>query len=243
MRDEAAGRAFDSVPDLYDAARPGYPDEAVEWALGGRAGVVVDLGAGTGILTRQLVYRAPGVIAVDPSPAMLERLRQRLPGIAARTGSAESMGLASGCADAVIAGSAFHWFARPAADREIARVLRAGGTAGLLWNPIDPAHPLAAIIVRIRRELGLPEAEYDPMVELDRRWFGRSERAEFGFTAAVTAGQFVAQLASRSYMAAAPEQFRADALGAARREAEALAGGAVLSLPYKVTAVRARREL
>jgi ubiquinone/menaquinone biosynthesis C-methylase UbiE len=113
------------VPDLYDAARPGYPDEAVEWALGGRVGVVVDLGAGTGILTRQLVSRAPGVIAVDPSPAMLERLRQRLPGVDARTGSAESMGLVSGSADAVIAGSAFHWFARPAADREIARVLRA----------------------------------------------------------------------------------------------------------------------
>jgi hypothetical protein len=96
--------------------------------------------------------------------------------------------------------------------------------------------------VRIRRDLGLPDAEYNPMVELDRRWFDRSERAEFGFTAELTAGQFAAQLATRSYLADAPEQFRVDTIGAARREAEALADWAVLSLPYKVTAVRARRK-
>jgi 2-polyprenyl-3-methyl-5-hydroxy-6-metoxy-1,4-benzoquinol methylase len=65
----ASGRAFDAAPALYDAARPGYPDEAVAWALAGQTGTVVDLGAGTGILTAQLAERGLELVAVDPSAA------------------------------------------------------------------------------------------------------------------------------------------------------------------------------
>jgi SAM-dependent methyltransferase len=213
----------------------------VQWVLDGHRGTVVDLGAGTGILTRHLVERGLGVIAVDPSPAMLELLGDRLPQADAHTGSAESTGLPAGSADCVLVGSAFHWFERPAADAEIARVLRPGGTAGLLWNPIDPAHPLSEFIVRTRRKLGLGDAEYDPSVELDRRWFGAAERAEFPFTRVISVEQFAAQLASRSYVAAAGETFRAQALEAARREAGALASEGMLPLPYRVTAIRARK--
>jgi hypothetical protein len=54
--------------------------------------------------------------------------------------------------------------------------------------------------------------------------------------------QFVAQLASRSYLAGAPDEFRAAELDAARREAEALASSGRLQVPYKVTAIRARRR-
>jgi hypothetical protein len=156
----------------------------VQWVLDGHRGTVVDLGAGTGILTQHLVERGLDVIAVDP-----------------------------------------------------------GGTAGLLWNPVDPAHPLPEFIVRTRRRLGLGDAEYDPSVELDRRWFGAAERAEFRFTRVISVEQFAAQLASRSYVAAAGETFRAEALEAARREAGALASEGMLPLPYRVTAIRARKPL
>ncbi len=235
------GRAFDAAPWRYDAARPGYPEEAVSWVLDGAAGTVVDLGAGTGILTAQLVARGLDVVAVDPSPAMLTVLRERLPGVCAVEGSAEATGLSSASADAVVTAAAFHWFRRPDADAEMARVLVPGGPAGLLWNPIDPDSALGGIIVRIRRRLGLVAAEYDPSVELDRRWFDASSYAEFGFTRTTTVTAFVEQLTSRSYLAGAKPDVRAAELDIARREALELATGETLLVPYLVTAVRATR--
>jgi ubiquinone/menaquinone biosynthesis C-methylase UbiE len=234
------GRAFDAVPRLYDAVRPGYPDEAVDWALRGQRGTVVDLGAGTGVLTAQLVRRGLDVIAVDPSVSMLDVLRERLSGVRILVGTAESTGLSSGVADAIVVGAAFHWFARPAADKEMARVLADGGSATLLWNPIDPDSALGSITARIRSRLGLGGPEYDPDVVLDNRWFGPSERAEFRFTRTATVEEFLAQLASRSYLAGAPEQVREALLQLARREAADLVGvDGIMRIPYKVTAIRA----
>jgi SAM-dependent methyltransferase len=76
------GRIFDRVADAYDAGRPGYPDELFR-ALSEVSGVgldgatVVDVGAGTGIMTRALRARGARVIAVDPGAEMLARLVSR----------------------------------------------------------------------------------------------------------------------------------------------------------------------
>ena len=66
--------AFASVAELYDRARPGYPDDAVEWLVSrlglGEGRVVVDLAAGTGKLTRLLVPTGAHVVAVEPLAEM-----------------------------------------------------------------------------------------------------------------------------------------------------------------------------
>ena len=80
-RDEQRARAssFGEVADAYERARPGYPEDAVRWLAGDEPCDVVDLGAGTGKLTRSLVAVGHHVTAVEPLPEMQEHMRQRYP--------------------------------------------------------------------------------------------------------------------------------------------------------------------
>src|SRR5215467_12747417 len=87
------GATFDSVAGLYEQARPGYADAALDWTLPDTARRVLDLGAGTGKLTAALVARGLDVVAVEPSPAMLAQLTARLSTVDARLGTAERTGL------------------------------------------------------------------------------------------------------------------------------------------------------
>jgi SAM-dependent methyltransferase len=146
------GRKFGPATDDYERGRPGWPvaalDEAAA-ALGlGPAGTVVDLGAGTGKLTRLLARRFARVVAVEPLAPMREKLAAAgLPAVEVRAGSAERLPLLDGEAGAVFAAEAFHWFDGPAALAEAARVLTPGGGIVLLWNsptgPLDPPVPEA----------------------------------------------------------------------------------------------------
>ncbi len=123
----------------YAEYRPGYPVDAVQWALAPAPGTeVLDLGAGTGKLT-EAALQVPGVLvtAVDPDPEMLAELRRRLPAVDARVGPAEAIPLADASVDAVIVGQAWHWFDQDVAEPEIARVLRPGGVLAVIWNDDD----------------------------------------------------------------------------------------------------------
>jgi len=136
---ERAERAlsFGAVADDYDRFRPGPPLEAVRWLLPSACGLVVDVGAGTGALTRLLVERAERVVAVEPDARMAAVLADRVPRAEIRSGSAERVPLAGGEADAVLASSMWHWVDEPAAVAEAARVLRPGGVLGVLWSGPD----------------------------------------------------------------------------------------------------------
>jgi ubiquinone/menaquinone biosynthesis C-methylase UbiE len=139
-------RSFEQVADLYERVRPTYPDEAVDWLvqrLGiGVSSTVLDLGAGTGKLTRALVGHVGHVIAVEPGPEMLAQLRRAVPQADAHLGAAEAIPLADESVDAVVCGQSFHWFRTDEALREMDRVLRTGGGIGLIWNLRDPDDPL-----------------------------------------------------------------------------------------------------
>jgi len=105
----ALAASFDAAADTYEKARPSYPDEAIDWLLAAHPREVLDLGAGTGKLTRALVGRVDTVFAVDPSPNMLAELGAAVPEAIAAVGSAEQIPLPDACVDAVLAAQAWHW--------------------------------------------------------------------------------------------------------------------------------------
>ena len=126
--------AFGVQAAAYAKGRPGYPAEALRWVVPERARRVLDLAAGTGVLTAQLLATGVEVVAVEPAAEM----RAHVPTAATvLDGTAESIPLDDASVDAVVVGTAFHWFDGPAAMAEIHRVLRPGGTVGLLWNLLD----------------------------------------------------------------------------------------------------------
>jgi SAM-dependent methyltransferase len=103
---------------------------------------VLDVGAGTGKLTRVLADRYARVIAVEPLDELRAILAERVPRADVRAGAAEQIPVGDAEVDAVFAGQSFHWFANDAALREISRVLRPGGVLALLWNHMDGTSPL-----------------------------------------------------------------------------------------------------
>lgn len=137
-----SGKAAD-----YQAARPGYPLGLLQHLRQGlpAAAHVVDLGAGTGLLSAGLLQQGLRVTAVEPSAAMRSAAEQALgrePGFASSAGSAEATGLTQGCADLITAAQAFHWFDIEAARRECLRLLKPGAQVALIWNDRVREDPL-----------------------------------------------------------------------------------------------------
>lgn len=144
--DAERARSFGAVARLYDRARAGYPVEAVQWVLPEGAARVLDLGAGTGRLSAVLLGLGVDVVAVEPDDAM----RALVPaGAQALAGTAEQVPLPDASVDAVLVGQAWHWFDQERALVEVGRVLRPGGTLGLLWNVFDDRAPWVADLVAL----------------------------------------------------------------------------------------------
>jgi SAM-dependent methyltransferase len=142
---EAPPDAFGRSAREYELGRPEWPEELLdrvssELALRPDADAL-DLGAGTGKLTRALVPRFARVVAVEPDDAMRAVLEEVVPGAEALAGSAEAIPLGDGEVDAVFSAEAFHWFATTRSVAEIARVLRPRGAFVILWNyPLEYDH-------------------------------------------------------------------------------------------------------
>jgi SAM-dependent methyltransferase len=132
------------APEPAVRSRAPYSDDATGDAGdagGDRPATIVELAAGTGKLTSALVADGHQVIAIEPAAPMLARLGRQVPYAIPVQGVAEKIPLAESCADAVVVAQAFHWFDTDVALAEIARVLRPGGTLGLVWNYRDESVP------------------------------------------------------------------------------------------------------
>jgi SAM-dependent methyltransferase len=134
---------FDPLVDAYDAARPSYP-AALYAALDELAGPlngarVVEVGAGTGIATRELRRRGAWVLAVDIGSAMLSRLRAHSPAQAAAVADGHALPVRDNTLDLVCYAQAWHWMRVAPAAAEAVRVLRPGGAFACWWNDVDAA--------------------------------------------------------------------------------------------------------
>jgi SAM-dependent methyltransferase len=140
----ARASSFGGAATLYERYRPGPPVQAVDWVLPEPVGTVVDLGAGTGALTRLLVGRAEEVVAVEPDDRMRAVLAEAVPGVRPVAGRGEAIPLPDGSVDAVLASSSWHWMDTVPTLHEIARVLVPGGTVSAMWSGPDPDSGLVA---------------------------------------------------------------------------------------------------
>ena len=234
--------SFGSVAADYAALRPGYPADAVAFLLGDRPLRVLDLGAGTGLLTDVLVAAGHDVVAVDPSPEMLGQLRARHPGVPAHVGGAEAVPLPDDSVDAVVAGQAAHWFDPRRAAPGLRRVLRPGGVVGLVWNVRDERVPwVAALGAALAAEARGHEADQGVVARFADLLPADVEVLDAAVVQSLTPEQVVGGIGTRSYVAVKDAAGRAEFLGGVR---ELLAthpdtrGRARLDLPYTTRAYR-----
>ena len=237
---ERRRQSFGQAAELYDRARPAYPREAVVWMLGSQPLRVVDLGAGTGIFSRELAALGHDVTAVEPDTGMRRRLLAASSGIEALAGSAESMPQADASVDAVGAAQSFHWFDHDTALAEIARVLVPGGIFAPIWNVRDESVDWVRELTSVLRagtgvDAGVHARagrDFGPRFELP-------ERAEFHHATSHTADSLVELIRSRSaYLDAGPDE-RAEMEQRVRALVAHLPQ--TFELPYVTVAFRARR--
>ncbi len=208
----------------YEQGRPTYPADAVA-ALCRGTGIepgseVVELGPGTGKLTRLLVARGAGVVAVEPVAEMRHKLAQAAPGVQVVDATAEATTLPTASADAVVAAQAFHWFRGEEALAEMHRVLRPGGKVGLMWAMRDERVPW----VRALYDLIEPYEAAVPRYRCGgwRSFFERTElftplrEAHYGFDQDMDADRLAMRLESMSFIAVLPSEERRGLLGQAR---------------------------
>jgi SAM-dependent methyltransferase len=231
---------FDRAADAYERARPEYPDPLLDWLveqLGLAPGAsVLDVGAGTGKLTRPLLDRGLRVIAVEPIAGMRAALAATAPGADVREGVAEALPVEDAGVDAVVAGQAFHWFADERALAQFARVLRPAGRLGLMWNARDLDQPLQRQVDDIVRGYAT-----DAPRHASGAWeqaftassgFVRAAERRLDHRQALTPDGLVDRVLSTSFMAALPEDDQA----AVARRVRALAGADEVQLAYTAEA-------
>lgn len=239
---------FGAHADAYERARPAWPQEAARWLVPGGGELVIELGAGTGKLTRAVAALGVRVVAVEPDPRMLAVLHGL--GLEGVEGSAEAIPFGDGVADAVVAGSSLHWFDLELALPEIRRVLRPGGRLGFGWNHRDDRHPAIArmgeaVYAAQQRTPGPRWRSREWLAELTATGLFRDvERALFEHVHELPREALRDHLMSYSGVAALREEERrwvlAEVAGLLDSDESVSSDGRLL-LPFVVTAYRATR--
>lgn len=158
--------SLDRWPEDYERGRPGWPPAVADVPGLPATASVLELGAGTGKLTRLLVPAFDRVIAVEPADAMRRLLVASCPDAVALSGTAQEIPLADAAVDAVFAAEAFHLFDDERSLTEIARVLRPRGALVLMWNlPDGPTSPSISDVECLLAKRGPRpgEVDYDPL--------------------------------------------------------------------------------
>jgi SAM-dependent methyltransferase len=265
---EQRSGSFGAVASDYERFRPGPPVAAVEWLLPDTVRCVVDLGAGTGALTRLLVDRAVEVVAVEPDDRMRAVLAEQVPAATALQGRAESMPLPDSTVDAILASSSWHWVDPVPAVTEAARVLVPAGILAAVWSGPDPDGAFMSDGREMLSQLGgldgdAPDAaageDSDSLTELilgdamrpefvlaipPGLPFSEPEHRVFSWDVALDADELIGLLGTLSWIITMADDRRGRVIATARRLLEDLGivGDATVDVTFRADAWRCRRD-
>ncbi|HEV2010877.1 MAG TPA: methyltransferase domain-containing protein [Candidatus Limnocylindria bacterium] len=236
-------RGFGESTERYEKIRPEYPDAAVDILVRElgitRGRIVVDVGAGTGKLTRMLARSRATVIAVEPLAEMRERLAENVPLAVPFEGTAERMAIRDSSAHAITVAQAFHWFDGDRALAEFHRVLVPGGKVGLIWNVRDRRAPWVAAFDAL-----VDAVDPDRPDHQTGKWraafgrtalFGPLQQREIEYAQILSPGEIVDRAATVSSIASLPNAERERVLDRFRDLAAThpdIRGRATVTLPY-----------
>lgn len=246
------GQIFSSKVSDYVASRPDYPAALfaalrAECHLQGGA-VVADIGAGTGLLTRDLLAQGYAVTAVEPSDSMRASADQAMahfPAYSSASGTAEHIPLPDACADLITAAQAFHWFDIEAARAEFLRVLKPTGQVALIWNDRVPNDPLHTALNSIFAQHG--GAKRDAMLAHDERsqvpaFFSGGTPLELTWPHehSLSEAALLSLVFSRSYMPARDSELGQQACQQVSALFQSLATGGRIAVRYNTVAIIGR---
>ncbi len=260
--------SFGGAASLYERYRPGPPVQAVDWILPDPVGTVVDLGAGTGALTRLLIGRAAEVVAVEPDDRMRAVLAESVPGVRVVAGRGESIPLPDASADAVIASSSWHWMDPVPTLLEVGRVLVPGGTLAAVWSGPDPD---SGLIAQARALLGADgggdgdgaagidnQSQAELSAALNDRSalvqsleippgvpFDQPEQTVITWDVALDADELIGLLGTFSWVILMEDDARARLFETARRvlrDMLGVSGDVTVDMPYRAEVWKARRH-
>jgi SAM-dependent methyltransferase len=261
----ARAASFGGAASHYERYRPGPPVQAVDWVLPAPVRTVVDLGAGTGALTRLLIGRADEVVAVEPDDRMRAVLAEAVPGARAVAGRGESIPLPDASVDAVLASSSWHWMDTVPTLLEVSRILVPGGTLAVMWSGPDPDTGLIAQAqallsgegtadvagidnesqVELSTALGdrnalVQELEIPPGVPYDQ-----PEQTVFTWDVALNADELIGLLGTMSWVILMEDEARERLFDTARRvlrDALGVSGDVTVDIGYRAEVYKARRH-
>ena len=236
-------RSFGAAAGAYQRGRPPYPAAAIDWLVPAGVRRILDLGAGTGKLTRLLADRGFEVLAVEPIAEMRAELTRAVPGVQVLEGVAENIPLRGRSVDLVLAAQAWHWVDPALATAEVARVLAPGGTLGLVWNIRDERMDWVAELGRIIAGGSQEDRGFDlDSVPLVGAPFGPLEQIRIEWTHRLQPDALVDLVASRSYVITLRDRQRARLLGDVRRLIQGHPDlmGSEVEVPYVTLAFRTR---
>ncbi len=246
MPHPVAVSGFSSDPWRYERGRPGYPPEAVRFVLetvpNGPEDLILDVGAGTGKLTRALTPTAATVVAIEPVQGMVRLLPELAPDAHVVIGVAESLPVAPGSVSVVTVGQAFHWFDSDRAWAEFARVLRPGGAVALVWNArlreVEWVDRVWSLMDRIEKTAPWRNPDR-PDRFAPHPAFADVEQASFRHTVGMDEDTVIARVMSVSHVAVLPAPHRRTL----EREISAILAGVdgPLDITYRTDVVIRRR--
>jgi SAM-dependent methyltransferase len=255
--------SFGAVASAYERFRPGPPPALIAWMLPDSARTVVDLGAGTGAMAKDLLGKVERVIAIEPDDRMRGILATNLPEVTALSGSGESMPLETSSVDAVLASSSWHWMQADVALQEVARVLVPGGTLGVVWSGPDPDGPFVAQAQAMlseassdqggsgTRSKGEPDLGREVMDTENRvdtvlripahSSFAQPEHKTLTWDVSLTADELIGLLGTFSWIITMPDERRAQVITLARqvlRDSLGISGDVTVDVQYRSEAWR-----
>jgi SAM-dependent methyltransferase len=134
--DRRRAGSFGDDAERYDRVRPDYPVALIDALVAEGPTTVLDVGCGTGIVSRIFMARGCEVLGLEPDPRMAAVARRR--GVTVEDGTIEEWDAGRRRFDLLTAGQAWHWVDPRRGAHKAAAVLRAGGRIGLFWNQARP---------------------------------------------------------------------------------------------------------